>query len=402
MATSRPDQSNRALTASRSDLLRLCCAICSGDTDQVQQLVRSRGPHLDWMALIDVAKSHRLQMLLHRAVASLDDALVSRPARAALDALYAGNRAQCERVSGELARLIDRLTSEQLRVMAYKGPVLAAQLYGDPALRLYADLDLLIHEADLDAVRRVMLELGYEAGLLLSWEIAFTKPTGESVDLHWSLAEKIHQFPRTTDELWARRTTVDLPGVSVATFCEEDTLLAVCFNGLTEDWQRCDRIADVAEIVRSRSSTIDWTALLDSCRRHGCERLVLLGLHLAKELFLVRLPDSVEARLQSHRKAIAKAGYETNAFLHFVITSTDRRQGLDGWRFMLRVRESQWARVPYYQSLAYSLFKPKADDAAWLRASRHVLYAVLRLPLLAVKHGLRALGHANLRESGRP
>ena len=94
-----------------------------------------------------------------------------------------------------------------------------------------------------------------------------------------------------------------LAGASVPALGAEDTLLAICFNGLTEDWQRFDRIADVAELVRG-SAAIDWPNFLDMCRRRGCERIVLLGLHLAKELFLVRLPECVELRLRSHRKAI--------------------------------------------------------------------------------------------------
>jgi hypothetical protein len=399
MASSRPHLSTAALPESRRELLRLCCAMCAADAEHLRQLVEARGERVDWVALIDVARSHRLEMLLHRAVDSLPDESVDAAAREVLRQRHADNQARCKRLSAELVRLMDRLASEQIPALAYKGPVLGAQLYGDVAARTYSDLDLLIGERDADAAVRALLDMGYKAGLRLHWEMSLDLPSGESVDLHWSLAEEIHQFPRTTDEMLARRNNVDLAGHAVPTLCAEDTLLAVCFNGFTEDWQRCDRVADVAEILR-QGGAIDWPGLLDLCARRGCERIVLLALHLAKELFLAKLPECAELRLQAHRKAIARAGYAPDDFLDFVIASTDRRQGSAVWRYHLRMRESHWGRIPYYQSIAYGLFKPKADDAPWLRTSRQVLYQTLRLPLLGIKHALKALGHAGLRETG--
>lgn len=396
MASSRPHLSIAAPPEGRRDLLRLCCAMCAADAEHLRQLVQAR---IDWMALIEVARSHRLEMLLHRAVDSLPGESVDAAAREVLRQRYADNQARCQRLSAELARLMDRLASEHIPALAYKGPVLGAQLYGDVAARTYSDLDLLIRERDADAAVRVLLDMGYKAGLRLDWEMSLDLPSGVSVDLHWSLAEEIHQFPRSTEDLMARRTHVDVSGHAVPTLCAEDALLAVCFNGLTEDWQRCDRVADVAEILR-QGGAIDWPRLLDLCARRGCERIVLLALHLAKELFLAKLPDCAELRLQAHRKAIARAGYAPDDFLDFVIASTDRRQGSAVWRYHLRMRESHWGRIPYYQSIAYGLLKPKDDDAPWLRTSRQALYQTLRLPLLGIKQALKALGHAGLRETG--
>lgn len=398
MVLSRPDLSSEVLLKNRSDL-RLCCAICAGDPDIARQLAESRKGHIDWMALIEVAKNHRLEMLLYRAVNSGLAEFAGSSALEALRSLYADNLARGRALTAGLLRLLEQLATEQVPAIPFKGPVLAAQLFGDIALRIYGDLDLLIRECDAATVTRIMADQGYRASAMsLGWERSFVRANGDSVDVHWSIAEKIHQFPLTADELWARRATTTLAGTPVPTLCPQDMLLTICFNGLTEDWQRCDRIADVAALMRANGA-IDWPEFLDLCRRRGCERLVLVGLHLAKELFLVKLPQCVELRLQSHHKAIAKAGYAIDEFIDFVITSTQRRQGFDFWRHTFRMRERQWERIPYYQSFAYSLFKPKDDDGPWQRTSREVLYRVLRLPLLGVKQGLRFLGRANLKET---
>ena len=396
MALTRPDRSNDVLLREISDL-RFCCAICADDPGLARRALRSREGPIDWLALIEVARSHRLQMLLYRAATKHFPDVAGSATLAALRELYADNVARCQVMTTALVRLLRKLTAEQIPALGFKGPVFGAQFYGDVALRTYSDLDLLVRKDDIAKVTDVMRDLGYRTGgMALGWELSFVHDTAESVDVHWSIADKIHQFPLTTDELWARRTSTELDGMSAPTLCAEDALLTICFNGLTEDWQRCDRIADVAQVMRS-GDPIDWPNFLDRCRQHGCERLVLVGLHLARELFLVELPQVVERRLRSHRKAIARAGYVMDDFMRFVVTSTDRRGGMDYWRHVVRMRERQWERIPYYQALAYSLFQPKDDDAPWQRKSREVLYRILRLPLLLIKHGLRLLGHANLR-----
>ncbi len=392
--SSVPDLMSEPQLKRRCDLLRLCCAICGADGDAARRLCEERKDAIDWMALVAVAAEFRLGMLLHRAVqqAHLIE-IVSPAAVDALQMIYAQSRARSLVVTAELRQLLDRLASQQIPAIAFKGPAFGAQLYGDVAMRTYSDLDVLVRKCDLARVTRVMLDAGYRAGNMpLDWEISFERDAGTSVDLHWSIAHRNHQFPLTADELWARHSTVSLAGASVPVLGAEDTLLAICFNGLTEDWQRLDRVADVAALVRG-SAAIDWQSFLDMCRRHGCERIVLLGLHLARELFMVRLASVVEIRLHAHRKAMAAAGYERDDYLAFAVTATDRRRGFDAWHFMLRMRERSRERTPYYQAMAYDVFKPKVDDAAWQRASRQLLYAVLRLPLLGIKHGLRAIGH---------
>ena len=398
MVPSRLDLSSEVLPRRRSDL-RLCCAMCAADPGTARQLLESREESVDWLALIEAAKSYRLEMLLHRAVDAHFADFVSPPARQALRSLYADNLARGQAMTAELLHLLGRLASAQIPAIAFKGPVLGAQLFGDLGLRIYGDLDLLVRERDIAQVTTIMVDLGYQQGAMsLGWERSFMRAGGAGVDVHWSISDKLHQFPLNADELWARRTTTAFGATRVPALCAEDTLLMVCFNGLTEDWQRCDRIADIAELMRD-SSAIEWPKFLDMCRRRGCERLVLVGLHLAKELFLVKLPNVVELRLASHRKALGRAGYTIDDFIDFMVTSTQRRSGLDYWRHVIRMRERLWQKIPYFQSFAYSVFKPKDDDAPWQRTTRQVLYRVLRLPLLGVKHGLRVVGHASLKQT---
>lgn len=381
----------------RSDLLRLVCALCVADRATARALIEDRKGALDWQSLVAIAREFRLAMLLHRAVSTFLADLASPAAFQTLRKLCADNQALAASMTAELRHALDRFAAEDIPALPYKGPVFGAQLHGDPALRVFADLDVLVRACDVDRATRLLLADGYQAGDRLGWEMSFTRGEHEGIDLHWSIAEDVHQFPRTPEEIWADRTTVVLAGAPVPALCAQDTLLALCFNGMSEDWQRFDRIADVAAVVRA-GGVGDWPGLLALCRERGCERIVLLGLHLAKALFLVTLPAVVEERLQAHAQAIARAGYAIDSFMHFAVTSTDRRGGMDALRFLVRMRERQREKLPYYQSIAYRLFKPRADDAPWVRKSRQAVYTVLRLPLLGVKHALIAAGHSTLKD----
>jgi hypothetical protein len=72
-----------------------------------------------------------------------------------------------------------------------------------------------------------------------------------------------------------------------------------------------------------------------------------------------------------------------------------RRSVMDDWRYFPRLRERLWDRFPYYQ-VAYSTFEPKTDEPEWRQTMRQSLYRSMRLPLIAVKKGLLALGHSGI------
>ena len=66
-------------------------------------------------------------------------------AREELEGRAQANRLRDLELTGELARLLDRFRRDGIAAVPYKGPVLAAQAYGDVALREFVDLDILVH-----------------------------------------------------------------------------------------------------------------------------------------------------------------------------------------------------------------------------------------------------------------
>ena len=83
------------------------------------------------------------------------------PVRAALEAARRINAARNLLVARALGRVLDGLARASVPVIPLKGVALAESLYGDAALRVSSDIDVLVPRACVARAFAVMGELGY-------------------------------------------------------------------------------------------------------------------------------------------------------------------------------------------------------------------------------------------------
>src|SRR5262249_35075205 len=146
-------------------------------------------------------------------------------------------------LAAELGRLLDLLELQGIRAIPYKGPVLAASVYGKLSLREAGDLDILIHRRDVLRGRELLLSMGYrpevelsrrqEAALLRSAsEYNFVTADGDiRVEVHWAVAPHFFGLALDLEHVWDRRQPVSLAGMTVYSFSPEDLLLVLCAHG---------------------------------------------------------------------------------------------------------------------------------------------------------------------------
>ncbi|NEO37663.1 MAG: nucleotidyltransferase family protein [Moorea sp. SIOASIH] len=124
-----------------------------------------------------------------------------------------------------------------------------------------------------------------------------TKNCNVSLDIHQEIIPKQFKLlPLIFDDLWERFEAVSLAGTKVLNFHPEDLLLILCVHGSKHMWERLGWICDIAELLRN-SQDIDWAQLIDKARIIGCERMLLLGLFLAKTILGASLPPIVHQRI---------------------------------------------------------------------------------------------------------
>jgi hypothetical protein len=273
---------------------------------------------LDWDYVLEAASLHCIMPLLYRHLSTLGEGIVPP---AVLDRLRTDYQANAHRnlvLSGDLLRLLRLFKANDIPVVPLKGPVLAANVYGDVSLRQFGDLDVLLHERDIARAKELLLAHGYQPAMEMTaaqesatlrhhCEYLMVSDSGRViVELHWRIIPSWFPFPLNGDHLLSRLTQVSLGGASLPSVTPEDLLLIICVHSTKHLWTKLAWICDVAEVIRA-SDGLDWDLLMTRARRLGGERMLLLGLSLAHELLGAPLPEKVLRKASSEQvKSLAK------------------------------------------------------------------------------------------------
>ena len=295
------------------------------------------------------------------------------------------------KITAELFRLLGCFAAKEIPALVVKGPVLAMQAYGDPAMRYFGDLDLLVRHRDIRRATEAMIASGFEATVPLSaidagkipGQYLFSKPGANLlVELHNDFT--LRYFPRRLpiDRLFDRHILVRLDGHEAPALAVEDELVYICVHGATHFWDRLGWIADVAALV-TRKSDINWDGAMKIAKVVGAERMFCTGLRLATDLLHARLPDKVLSIVRSDVGAAKLAECACTWLRGGRKTSPTL---FERAVFRLRMRGSKSAAPAYL--LRLSLSPTEEDWQTGGEISHNRLFESLRRPYrLALKHG---------------
>ena len=322
--------------------------------------------------------------------------------KAALDELRSGFHENAYRNllrTGELLKLLKLFEAYGIRAIPYKGPTLAASLYGNLALREFDDLDILVPEQDVLKAKKLLVSVEYqpEHGLTRAQEVAFLKYHGEesftrvddksTVDLHWRITETFRSLPVDFECLWGRLERLSLAGDTVLTLSPEDLLPILCVHGSKHFWTRLTWICDVAELIRVHEG-INWELVMERAGTLGSKRMLFLGLYLASDLLGAPLPTKVFHKVWGDPTVTALAEQVRKRPF-----SEPNRQAkaFEDFRYQVRLRERLGDKIRYLVLLG---FIPHQADVMFLQVPTLLrrVYYVLRPVRLAVKYGRRLLG----------
>src|SRR6266446_7153567 len=362
------------------------CASPSRDGQRLRGLLRS----VDWARLLILAEEHGVAGHLTASLRGLEEDLIPPETR---QALVDRQRAQVVftlRLTAELFRILDRFTSEGIGALVVKGPVLAVRAYGDPAMRSYGDLDLLVRQRDIRRATELMIAAGYRAAVSLAaidagkipGQYLFSRADSNLlVELHNDLT--LRYFPRRLPlETWfARQVYVQLDSREAPALSVEDELVLICVHGAKHLWERLMWIADVAALV-SRQAKFVWERAAFSAKEVRAGRMLHMGLGLSATLLKLRLPDHVTAKVRSDKAAASL----TRQILRWLPAAGYAPPGLfERAAFRMRMHAGLLSAPAYFMRLMLS---PTEEDWGAAEESQHVLLDVIRRPFrLARKYG---------------
>ncbi len=347
--------------------LLLKCARTRIDDATAARIRELTGGAINWPGLRALACRHRVMPLLYR---GLYETCLEQVPDEVLDQLrleYHANAARSMELTESLLKILDLFEHQGIDVIPFKGPILTVVAYGDQALRLTGDLDLLVRVEDVPSADAVLRSEGLQPEYPLEGfeQNANLRGPGSchftggktNIDLHWEITPRTFTYDFNPDGYWSRLKPVSMSNKLITAFSMEDRLLMLYGHGMRNAWSQLVMICDVAETIPYVSQA-EWRQVYESAESLGSEDVLYFGLSLAQELMNVGLPKDIQDQVRSE---------SNNDFLiHQVMTRLMRESNEPlsgpGWlRFQLQTRQYAMDKVRFLWRLATT---PNVDDLA--------------------------------------
>ncbi len=217
----------------------------------------------DWDCLVEGARRHRVAspLLAGLQACGSPDLPAEMAAELRREALAAARRSLAQ--TAELGRLSRLFAQSGTRVLALKGVVLSAQLYGDPARRYPRDIDLLVDPQEFADAEALLIEAGYrrdgpslsprQAAAYRRWvkDSGYVHAaTGSRVELHHRLGDNPALISCDFNDLWRDREEVEIAGAVIATLPRRLLALYLGVHGAVHCWEELRWLVDFAAALR--------------------------------------------------------------------------------------------------------------------------------------------------------
>lgn len=341
------------------------------DAFAIEQIQSGLQQLLDWGFLLRMVDKHRVLPLFYKNLQSAAAGQVPPEFLAELRKRFFENAKRNLLLTNELLRLLQLFQSAEIRIIPYKGTVLAASVYGKQSLRQVWDLDVLVAEADVPRSRELLLEQGYLLKEAWDREQSFIHTTRQvEVDLHWGLTPFYFPIKLDFERLWSNLQPLTLAETTIYSFAPEDLLVILCIQVAKDCWERRQhlehlaKVCDIATLLHTHP-TLNWERVMQQATDIGVVRVVNFGLYLSQGLLKAELPIAIQQRVERDSKAIALA-HQVCAQLFGAIDETfasnrnsylNIKMRLNQLKFYLGIRERLKYKLQHIWEIFWSLIR---------------------------------------------
>jgi hypothetical protein len=242
----------------------------------------------EWRVVLELATSDRVTPILASAV--FDGALrATDERREQVAKAHEQAMRLCVLLEQALLETADRLGCDAIDFRVLKGPAVAHLDYGDPSLRAFGDVDILVRSADYDRALQGLIAAGARrrySEVRPGFDRRFGKgaclvtPDGTQIDVHRTFVAGPFGLTIDLDELFASDTTVSLGGRELPALDRESRFLHACFHAsLGDRTARLVALRDVAQMILT--TDLDRDEVLRRARRWRADAVVARAIRLA-------------------------------------------------------------------------------------------------------------------------
>lgn len=395
------------MDAEENDLERaliLLCARTAVDTHSRSKIQALLKLPINWERLVSLAREHLVTQLLFWHLKEFAE-LVPPSIMEQLYIEFHSNLRRNLYLTNELHRVLTLFEAQGIQTLPFKGSTLAQDAYGNVALRVFSDIDVLIKKEDFQRVKQVLKSAGYvplrpsgaeeKLQLLSLCEAEFVNSWGTAgVDVHWSISDiqSLSQLNLPQLVRDARSTIVN--GKIFPCLAPEDALLFCCIHGFKHLFYYLQNVSDVAEIIRANPQ-FNWAVLAENAARLHADEMLFLGLRLARDLLDASVSNSVLQNIEGETPISDMVReIETQMFAQTRHPPTE----LDLIVAALHIQKSVRDRV---HSVLGVIFVPNLADYELLPlpVAAFKLYYLLRPARILLESGSQLVKRAPKRES---
>ena len=143
--------------------LLVCCARVRVNPETASDIRALVLGDLDWDALLGGAARHAVAPLLGRQLLTVAADVIPANQISRMNEANRVNTLRCLQLTAALVEILRLFQAEGIAALPYKGPILAAQAYGDLSMRQFDDIDIVVPQREMAKAQEIVLGLGYTA-----------------------------------------------------------------------------------------------------------------------------------------------------------------------------------------------------------------------------------------------
>lgn len=284
----------------KTKLIIECCKD-NRDTQVLEELIT----HIqNWNELISLSFSHGVFPIVYKVLKEYET-LIPPEIFSKMKIQNLNLAKQNMLMTSELIKLIKLLEENNIQAISFKGPVLSQMAYGDVISRQYVDLDILVHEKDLEKAFLLFESLNYETNKNLKnkilenqsifHDITFYK-NNISFEIHWKLFSNEYKTKFDDKYIWKDFNNTIIQNHKLNSFKNELLILYLSIHGAKHNWERIEWLLDIKKYCSNHN--IDWKYLLKLSKETKSEKILFSTLYLCHLFLQMQLPKNVFEKIQ--------------------------------------------------------------------------------------------------------
>jgi hypothetical protein len=221
---------------------------------------------IDFSLLLSRASCHQISPLLYHHLKDFKDQ-VPPEVLEKLKNSYLNNMVRSLRIFEEYKKVQALFNANGIDVVPLKGPVFAEIAYGDMGLRPTSDIDVLVHDRDVERAREVLMKNGYtERGGTPEYNLNYARKyrihmlfnSRFLVELHWHVCPE-HKYKLQESSLWNNTREYIIENKKIRALSPEGMLIHFFYHGLGSSFFKS--LVDISEVLKRFGPEIDWARL---------------------------------------------------------------------------------------------------------------------------------------------